>query len=128
MCTAAALFGSLLLAACGPGGDSKAARPTPVRAADAPAKLPVPHGKGSRTPDDFNGDGHRDLVLDTLVKAQSHADDAGIGVVYGSARGLVPGARQLLSPAGYRPPPRADFPTSSTRRRAATSTRTASPI
>ncbi|MGW2716187.1 FG-GAP repeat domain-containing protein [Streptomyces sp. NPDC001492] len=101
MCTAAALCGSLLLAACGPGGDAGAARPTPVRVADAPAKLPIPRGKGSRTPDDFNGDGHRDLVLDTLVKAHSHADDAGIGVVYGSARGLTPGARQLLSPARY---------------------------
>lgn len=32
------------------------------------------------------------------MKKQSHADDAGIGVVYGSAHGLVPGARQLLSP------------------------------
>jgi hypothetical protein len=32
------------------------------------------------------------------VKKQSHADDAGIGVAYGSARGLVPGACQLLSP------------------------------
>lgn len=101
MCTAAALCGSLLLGACGPGGDTGAARPTPVRIADAPAKLPIPRGRGSRTPDDFNGDGHRDLVLDTLVKAQSHADDAGIGVVYGSARGLAPGARQLLSPARY---------------------------
>ncbi|MER6421454.1 VCBS repeat-containing protein [Streptomyces sp. NPDC001137] len=101
MCTAAALCGTLLLAACGPGGDAGAARPTPVRVADAPAKLPIPRGKGSRTPDDFNGDGHRDLVLDSLVKVQSHADDAGIGVVYGSARGLTPGARQLLSPARY---------------------------
>ncbi|GAA2518588.1 VCBS repeat-containing protein [Streptomyces longisporus] len=101
MCTAAALCGSLLLAACGPGGDTGAARPTPARIAHGPAELPIPHGKGSKTPDDFNGDGHRDLVLDTLVKAQSHADDAGIGVVYGSARGLTPGARQLLSPARY---------------------------
>lgn len=91
----------LLLAACGPDTDAGAAPHTPVRIADAPAKLPVPHGKGSRTPDDFNGDGHRDLVLDDLVKAQSHADDAGIGIVYGSAHGLAPGARQLLTPARY---------------------------
>jgi hypothetical protein len=100
MCTAVVCT-ALLLAACGPGGDTKAARPTPVRIADAPAKLPVPHGKGSRTPDDFNGDGHRDLVLDALVKAQSHADDAGIGVVYGGTHGLAPGARQLIAPAKY---------------------------
>ncbi|MCX4882318.1 VCBS repeat-containing protein [Streptomyces sp. NBC_00847] len=103
MCTAAAIGSTLLLAACGPGGDAGAgaAHPTPVQIADAPAELPVPHGKGSKTPDDFNGDGHRDLVLDALVKAQSHADDAGIGVVYGSARGITPGARQLISPVRY---------------------------
>lgn len=99
----ASAFGGLLLllAACGPGTDAATARHTPVQIANAPAKLPVPHGKGSTTPDDFNGDGHRDLVLDDLVKAQSHADDAGIGVVYGGAHGLTPGARQLLSPAQY---------------------------
>ncbi|MFJ9543777.1 FG-GAP repeat domain-containing protein [Streptomyces sp. NPDC101225] len=100
MCTAVGCT-ALLLAACGPGADAGAARPGPVHAADAPAKLPVPRGTGSRTPDDFNGDGHRDLVLDTLVKAQSHADDAGIGIVYGGAHGLTPGARQLLAPARY---------------------------
>ncbi|MER5913622.1 VCBS repeat-containing protein [Streptomyces sp. NPDC001982] len=86
-----------LLAACGP-TDSAPARHAPVHKADAPAQLPVPHGNGSKVPDDFNGDGHRDLVLDDLVKAQSHADDAGIGIVYGSAHGLRPGARQLISP------------------------------
>ncbi|MER6628500.1 VCBS repeat-containing protein [Streptomyces sp. NPDC000987] len=91
----------LLLSACGPGTDAGTAHPTPVRVADAPARLPVPRGKGSETADDFNGDGHRDLVLDSLVKAQSHADDAGIGIVYGSAHGLTPGARQLISPAKY---------------------------
>ncbi|MEU3662154.1 VCBS repeat-containing protein [Streptomyces sp. NPDC032940] len=98
----------LLLAACGHGpshttgtGGATATGHTPVRAAQAPALLPVPHGKGSTTPDDFNGDGHRDLVLNDLVKGQSHADDAGIGIVYGSAHGLVPGARQLLSPAAH---------------------------
>ncbi|MDT9699665.1 VCBS repeat-containing protein [Streptomyces sp. P17] len=94
----AALF---LLAACGPATDTAAPAPAPspsVRVADAPAALPVPRGDGSRTPDDFNGDGHRDLVLDDLVKEQPRADDPGIGIVYGGARGLVPGARQLLSP------------------------------
>ena len=100
ICTAA-LCSILLLAACGPGTEAKTAHHTPVRIADAPARLPIPRGKGSRTADDFNGDGHRDLVLDALVKAHSHADDAGIGVVYGSAHGLTPGARQLLSPAKY---------------------------
>ncbi|MEU4177044.1 VCBS repeat-containing protein [Streptomyces sp. NPDC026589] len=64
------------------------------------ARIPVPRGSGSRVPYDFNGDGHRDLVIDDLVKApeDSHGDDAGIGVVYGSAdRPLDPAARQLLS-------------------------------
>ncbi|MET7480773.1 VCBS repeat-containing protein [Streptomyces sp. NPDC005648] len=99
--TASVCGALLLLAACGPGADAGAAQRTPVRIANAPAELPIPHGKGSGTPVDFNGDGHRDLVLDDLVKAESHADDAGIGIVYGSAHGLTPGARQLLSPARY---------------------------
>lgn len=64
------------------------------------ARVPVPRGAGSRVPYDFNGDGHRDLVIDDLVKAPEdrHGDDAGIGVVYGSDdRPLDPAARQLLS-------------------------------
>ncbi|MET7324048.1 VCBS repeat-containing protein [Streptomyces sp. NPDC005549] len=96
----------LLLTACGhgPAPAAEDAAPTPVRAAQAPALLPVPRGDGSEVPDDFNGDGHRDLVLDDLVKAESHADDAGIGIVYGSPRGLVPGARQLLTPKQHAAP------------------------
>ncbi|MEU1462396.1 VCBS repeat-containing protein [Streptomyces sp. NPDC005727] len=94
----AALCGTLLLAACGPGGADGGTGPTPARIADAPAELPVPHGEGSDVPDDFNGDGHRDLVLNDLVKEDSHADDTGIGIVYGGPRGLTPGARQLLTP------------------------------
>ncbi|MFE1044641.1 FG-GAP repeat domain-containing protein [Streptomyces olivaceus] len=102
---AAALGCLLLLTACGHGGPAPSdASPTPVRAARAPALLPVPRGEGSEAPDDFNGDGHRDLLLDDLVKAQSHADDAGIGIVYGSSRGLVPGTRQLLTPKRYAAP------------------------
>lgn len=96
--TAAALGCLVLLAACGPTRHPGAAGPSPARIADAPARLPVPRGKGSTTPDDFNGDGRRDLVLGDLVKEQAHADDPGIGIVYGSARGLVPGARQLIAP------------------------------
>lgn len=107
----------MLLTACGngstpagPADGTPGSAPTPVRAAQAPALLPVPHGKGSEVPDDFNGDGHRDLVLDDLVKAQSHADDAGIGIVYGSSRGLVPGARQLLTPKQYAAPTDGQLP------------------
>ncbi|MGV9455817.1 FG-GAP repeat domain-containing protein [Streptomyces sp. NPDC003635] len=91
--------GLLLLAACGSHPDTAAPAPSPsVQVARGPAVLPVPRGDGSRTRDDFNGDGHRDLVLDDLVKAQAHADDPGIGIVYGGTRGLVPGTRQLLDP------------------------------
>ncbi|MGV9694450.1 FG-GAP repeat domain-containing protein [Streptomyces sp. NPDC003470] len=100
---AVALGSLLLLAACGHGpspATGEATADASARAAQAPA-LPVPHGKGSRTADDFNGDGHRDLVLNNLVTAESHADDAGIGIVYGSPRGLVPDTRQLLSPATH---------------------------
>jgi hypothetical protein len=76
----------------------------------------VPRGKGSRVADDFNGDGHRDLVLNDLVKGpdELHGDDAGIGVVYGGGQGrgqgLVPGARQLLSPAEYAAPTKGQLP------------------
>ncbi|MEU3843425.1 VCBS repeat-containing protein [Streptomyces sp. NPDC028635] len=93
--SAAATGCLLLLAACSASPED---RPTPVRAAPAIAPLPVPRGTGSKVPDDFNGDGHRDLVLNDLAKTQPHTDDPGIGIVYGSAHGLVPGARQLLAP------------------------------
>ena len=103
---------ALAVAACGPTphDDAEPARHTPVQVADAPALLPVPQGKGSKTPDDFNGDGRRDLVLNDLVKAQAHADDAGIGIVYGGERGLAPGARQLLSPERQAAPTKGQRP------------------
>ncbi|MFH8881711.1 VCBS repeat-containing protein [Streptomyces californicus] len=76
--------------------------PPRARTEAGAAPLPVPRGEGSRVPYDFNGDGHRDLVLDDLVKASGDArdDDAGIGVVYGTGdpeRPLDPAVRQLLS-------------------------------
>ncbi|MFW3474012.1 FG-GAP repeat domain-containing protein [Streptomyces microflavus] len=61
---------------------------------------PVPRGEGSRVPYDFNGDGHRDLVINDLVKAPEdlHGDDAGIGIVYGTEDSpLDPAVRQLLN-------------------------------
>ncbi|MFJ4201765.1 FG-GAP repeat domain-containing protein [Streptomyces sviceus] len=94
----AALCGTLLLAACGSTQPAGSPERGPLPVTDAPARLPVPRGKGSTGPDDFNGDGHRDLVLGDLVKEQAHADDPGIGIVYGSGRGLVPGTRQLVTP------------------------------
>lgn len=74
----------------------------PLSGRSGAPRHPIPRGKGSRLPDDFNGDGHRDLVLNDLVKApgESYGDDAGIGIVYGTAaaRGLDPAVRQTLSP------------------------------
>lgn len=62
----------------------------------------MPRGSGSEAPYDFNGDGHPDLVVDDLLAPggrAAHDDDPGIGIVYGSARGLVPGSRRLLTPS-----------------------------
>lgn len=92
------------------------------------AALPVPRGRGSKVPDDFNGDGAPDLVLDDLVH-DGLGDDAGIGVVYGKkGHGLVPGARQLLRPTKYAAPTEGETPAAFDSGRAATWTRTASPI
>lgn len=106
LCTALAL----LLTGCG-GSDSDGGRPdggakngdTAPRSGGASVpKRPVPRGDGSEVPSDFNGDGHRDLVLNDLVKAPDaiQGDDAGIGIVYGSGspRGIDPAVRQTLSP------------------------------
>ncbi|MFI0258619.1 VCBS repeat-containing protein [Streptomyces sp. NPDC017056] len=101
-----------LLTACGPlNAAPPPGRPghsaAPAQRSAGPAPRPVPHGTGSRVPYDFNGDGHPDLVVNDLLATgllatgdrAAHDDDPGIGIVYGSARGLVPGARQLLTPA-----------------------------
>lgn len=76
--------------------------PAQARTQAETASAPVPRGTGSRVPYDFNGDGQRDLVVNDLVKApeDSHGDDAGIGIVYGTEdrdRPLDPATRQLLS-------------------------------
>lgn len=102
----------LLLAGCsglgsdGDGGDG--GRSADGKNGDAPPTAlaaqhgSVPPGRGSGIPADFNGDGHRDLVINDLLKPPGDArgDDAGIGVVYGSAgpRPVDPAVRQLLSP------------------------------
>ena len=58
---------ALLLPACGPGGDGphhSAKSAAGATGATAPAaSAPVPRGKGSRLPDDLNGDGYPDLQL-----------------------------------------------------------------
>ncbi|MFD9910775.1 FG-GAP repeat domain-containing protein [Streptomyces sp. NPDC059063] len=93
---AATAICGLVLAGCGGDGESHA-RPKDdgLAVKGAPLK-PVPHGKGSKVPDDFNGDGARDLVLDDLAH-RGQGDDPGVGIVYGSGHGLVPGTRQVLS-------------------------------
>ncbi|MET9507355.1 VCBS repeat-containing protein [Streptomyces flavidovirens] len=107
----AAVSCAVLLTGCGasagsgsPATGAKAvSSPAPLAAKAAAPPDPVPHGRGSRVPEDFNGDGHRDLVLNDLVKDPEDrlGDDAGIGVVYGSepSRPLDPSVRQLLTPA-----------------------------
>ncbi|MFC9878693.1 FG-GAP repeat domain-containing protein [Streptomyces libani] len=105
---------ALVLSACGllsPAGD---ARPSsPHRASSLPRARPVPAGHGSRTAHDFNGDGHPDLVLDSLLAPSGgHDDDPGIGIVYGSAHGLVPATRELLTPARHAAPTAGTVPAS----------------
>ncbi|MEW1749094.1 FG-GAP repeat domain-containing protein [Streptomyces angustmyceticus] len=99
--TAAGLGLVLLLTSCGPlSGSGDARRAARHRASSLPAARPVPAGHGSKTAGDFNGDGHPDLVLDRLLApAGGRDDDPGIGIVYGSAHGLAPAARELLTPA-----------------------------
>ncbi|MEU0693622.1 VCBS repeat-containing protein [Streptomyces niveus] len=108
VCTALAL----LLTGCSGSGDgdgepgsgakAKNGDTTPLAGGASVPKRPVPLGEGSEVPADFNGDGHRDLVLNDLVKAPDaiQGDDAGIGIVYGSdsPRGVDPAVRQTLSP------------------------------
>lgn len=53
------------------------------------ASRPVPaDGKGSKDPDDINGDGHRDLLV--AVPSRNENKDGRTGVVFGSAKGLDP--------------------------------------
>ncbi|WUX68250.1 VCBS repeat-containing protein [Streptomyces sp. NBC_01429] len=102
LCTA------LLLTGCTAAGSDSSGEAASRRSLQAkngdtgPARRPVPRGRGSGLPDDFNGDGYRDLVLNDLVKAEgdTFGDDAGIGIVYGSAAGrrLDPAVRHLLTP------------------------------
>lgn len=81
---------------------SASASTTAAKNGDTPPvpRVPVPRGEGSRVPYDFNGDGRRDLVINSPVKApgERHGDEAGTGIVYGTEDApLDPGARQLLS-------------------------------
>ncbi|WP_258053096.1 FG-GAP-like repeat-containing protein [Streptomyces sp. Ru73] len=67
--------------------------PTAPTASRAPAP-----GKGTKDPDDINGDGHRDLLVPVSATSgggNGATADERIGVVYGSARGLDPATRTV---------------------------------
>ncbi|MFF3750373.1 VCBS repeat-containing protein [Streptomyces sp. NPDC002018] len=109
VCTAALLAGCTAgpdpAAGGGSGGTAKAKNgdTAPLSGKAGAVRHPVPRGRGSRLPDDLNGDGQRDLVLNDLVRAPDdpYGDDPGIGIVYGTAGaggGLDPAVRQTLGP------------------------------
>jgi hypothetical protein len=89
-----------LLAGCGPEdrdpssskGTSAAGEPSAPAASRAPSR-----GKGSKDPDDLNGDGHRDLVVPAPARRdpQKTGRDERVAVVYGSAKGLAPATRTV---------------------------------
>ncbi|WP_435240572.1 FG-GAP and VCBS repeat-containing protein [Streptomyces cucumeris] len=89
---------ALLLTACGlGGGDEDSPAPSDAAAGGVitpSASAPVPHGKGSRLPDDLNGDGYPDLQLP--VPSRKEGLPTRTGFVYGSAKGLNPATRTVL--------------------------------
>ncbi|WP_128376246.1 FG-GAP repeat domain-containing protein [Streptomyces cavernae] len=89
-------------------GDDGQARESASRAPTAGAGVPAAptesrapaRGKGSKDPDDINGDGYRDLVVPVTMGATP--DNPGgieqqLGVVYGSAKGPDPATRTVHS-------------------------------
>ncbi|NBE51333.1 VCBS repeat-containing protein [Streptomyces sp. YC537] len=104
---------ALLLTGCSGEGEGEDRPATAAhRTGEQVPALPVPRGDGSQLAargDDFNGDGLRDLVLDDLVH-DGHGDDAGIGIAYGTRRGIGAGARHLLVPAERAAPTKGERP------------------
>ncbi|MGI5198597.1 FG-GAP repeat domain-containing protein [Streptomyces sp. CA-288835] len=91
------------LTGCGSDGTSREPSPSdggasaaPVPSAPAESRPPTP-GKGSKDPDDINGDGHRDLLVPVGVGSEPETPgrEERIGVVYGSAKGLDPATRTV---------------------------------
>lgn len=113
------------LSACDNGSDSaEGHRPARARAGTAmagepgsPAGSPAPgRGKGSKDPDDLNGDGHRDLMVPVPAGGKWKAPDGDqrIAVIYGSPKGLVPATRTLYGRRDLGlPDPPADRPAAS---------------
>ena len=84
------------LTGCGPDGGGPSS--SKGRQPSAPAESRAPgQGKGSKDPDDLNGDGHRDLVLPAPARRDPAkvGRDERIAVVYGSAKGLDPETRTV---------------------------------
>ncbi|MFD7500459.1 hypothetical protein [Streptomyces sp. NPDC059850] len=84
------------LTGCGgsDGGEPSSSKGQP----SAPAESRAPgQGKGSKDPDDLNGDGHRDLVLPAPARRdpEKTGRDERVAVVYGSAKGLDPATRTV---------------------------------
>jgi hypothetical protein len=76
------------LSGCGSGTTAHGSSPSSGEpTTTAASRTPAP-GKGSKDPDDINGDGHRDLVVPIVVGGGEGATDERVGVVYGSAKGL----------------------------------------
>lgn len=91
------------LTGCGSDGTGREPSPsdggasaTPVPSAPAESRAPTP-GKGSKDPDDINGDGYRDLLLPVPVGGApgDPGTEKRIGVFYGSAKGLDPATRTV---------------------------------
>ncbi|MGW7270035.1 FG-GAP repeat domain-containing protein [Streptomyces sp. NPDC054864] len=88
------LCASLALLAAGCGEQADRGKPSPSKGGGNPvstptASRPLPSdGKGSKDPDDINGDGHRDLLIP--LPSRSQAEDGRTAVVFGSAKGLDP--------------------------------------
>ncbi|MET7640627.1 hypothetical protein [Streptomyces sp. NPDC005438] len=92
-----------LVAGCGDGGSGDSSKSKRDNAASvsvprAPGKAEQPpQGKGSKDPDDVNGDGYRDLLVPAYTSrdADTRDHEERIAVVYGSADGLNPVTRTV---------------------------------
>ncbi|MFI0817202.1 FG-GAP repeat domain-containing protein [Streptomyces sp. NPDC021098] len=86
-----------LLSGCGAGASDdgpRERRASSSAASPSSATAPVPRGKGSKLPDDVNGDGYPDLQLP--VPPRKRGLPSRIAFVHGSADGLRPTTRTVL--------------------------------
>lgn len=90
---------ALLLTGCGPDdngspGERDGASSATGSVITPTATAPVPRGKGSRLPDDVNGDGYPDLRIP--VPSRKGGLPSRIAFVHGSSHGLNPATRTVL--------------------------------